>query len=174
VYVLDQRGREVRRIEGLTDLTGIAVDRTGVVHVSDLLEGFPAGGPGPGFDPSTVGQVVRIDRHGDRTYSQVTMPSGLVLEDGDLYASARSVGSFVMMPSAGQVSGSGRTRSDRRLRRAPHIRRAGQLVSMPPSTGSVVPVTYPPASLTRKISAAASSWGWPIRPTSTRGSWDSR
>jgi hypothetical protein len=84
-------------------VTGIAVDRTGVVHVSDLLEGFPAGGPGPGFDPSTVGQVVRIDRHGDRTYSQVTMPCGLVLEDGDLYASARSVGSFVMMPSAGQV-----------------------------------------------------------------------
>jgi hypothetical protein len=79
------------------------VDRTGVVHVSDLLEGFPAGGPGPGSDPSTVGQVVRIDRHGDRTYSQVTMPSGLVLEDGDLYASAWSVGSFVMMPSAGQV-----------------------------------------------------------------------
>ena len=35
------------------------------------------------------------------------------------------------------------------------------------------PVTYPPASLTRKSSAAASSTGSPLRPTSTRPSCDS-
>jgi hypothetical protein len=103
VFVLDQRGHEVRRIEGFTDLTGIAVDCHGIVYVSDLLEGFPQGEPPADFDPSTVGQVVRIDRHGDRTYSQVTMPTGLVIDDGDLYASAWSIASFMMMPSAGQV-----------------------------------------------------------------------
>jgi DNA-binding beta-propeller fold protein YncE len=103
VYVLDQKGQEVRRIEGFSDLTGIAVDRDGVVYASDLLEGLPEGQPGPDFDPGTVGQVVRVDPNGDRTYAQVTMPSGLVVDNGDLYASAWSVASMLMMPSAGQV-----------------------------------------------------------------------
>jgi sugar lactone lactonase YvrE len=102
VYVLNQLGHEVRRLEGFTSPTGIAVDCEGVVTVSELLEGLPAGQPGPGFDPSTVGQVVRVGRIGDRTYAQVTMPTGLVIEDGQLYASAWSGGS-VMVPSAGQV-----------------------------------------------------------------------
>ena len=48
---------------------------------------------------------------------------------------------------------------------------AGAYVEViPPSTGSVTPVTYPPASLARKTSAAASSSGSPLRLTSSRRS----
>ena len=92
---------------------------------------------------------------------------------------------FVTLGAADRPDGTG-GHDPRRLRRGPlpalvpggligaagHD--AGQLVSIPPSTGRVVPVTYPPASLTRKISAAASSSGSPLRPASTRGICDSR
>jgi streptogramin lyase len=103
VFVLDEHGNEVRRIEGFTDLTGIAVDCEGVVYVSDLFEGAPAGEPGPGFDPSVVGQVIRVDRDDHRTYADVTMPTGLLIQDGELYASAWSVASFLGLPSRGEV-----------------------------------------------------------------------
>jgi hypothetical protein len=105
VYVLDKRGKVVRVIKHLTGLTGIAVDRRGTVYVSELLEGAPEGeGPPPAdFDASTVGQVVRIDRHDHRSYAQVTMPTGLEFHDGRLYASAWSVAAFLGMPGAGEV-----------------------------------------------------------------------
>ncbi|SDX84767.1 hypothetical protein SAMN05661080_01447 [Modestobacter sp. DSM 44400] len=73
--------------------------------------------------------------------------------------------------TAGAATVAGPTATRPRGRRLPG---PGQLVSMPPSTGSVAPVTYPPASLARNTSAAASSIGSPIRPTSTRGNCDSR
>jgi hypothetical protein len=105
VYVLDQRGHVVRVIGGLDNATGVAVDGHGTVYVTDLLQGAPPnGGPPPaGFDPATVGQVVRIDRHGSRSYSQVAMPNGLLIEDGSLYATAWSIAIQVGIPSAGQV-----------------------------------------------------------------------
>ena len=97
VYVLDQDGDEVRRIENLTSVTGVAVDRRGAVYVSDLLEGAPEGeGPPPaGFDPATVGELVRIDEDDERTTLQVTMPVGLEIEDGQLYSTAWSVAAFL-------------------------------------------------------------------------------
>ncbi|WP_409332128.1 ScyD/ScyE family protein [Trujillonella humicola] len=75
VYVLDQHGRVVRTIEGLNPMTGIAVDRRGTVYASELLPG----------------QVVRIDRHGNRSYVAVPTPQGLEFRDGSLYVAADSV-----------------------------------------------------------------------------------
>ena len=69
-----------------------------------MLYGAPAGDgpPPPGFDPSKVGQITRI-RHGHRTHAQVTMPTGLDLRHGNLYASAWSIASFVGIQHAGQI-----------------------------------------------------------------------
>jgi hypothetical protein len=100
VHVLDRRGREVGRIDGLTAPTGIAVGGRGAVYVSNVLEGAPEGEPPAGFDPATVGEVTRIDRDGTRTEAQVPMPTGLLIEDGELYASAWSVLSFLAPPEA--------------------------------------------------------------------------
>ncbi|MGY1631302.1 ScyD/ScyE family protein [Geodermatophilus sp. SYSU D01186] len=103
VYVLDSDGDVVDVLEDFTSAAGVAVDRDGNVYVAELLEGMPAGMPGPGFDPATVGRVVRVDTDGERTYSQVTMPSGLLVEDGTLYASAWSVAGFVGLAGRGEV-----------------------------------------------------------------------
>jgi DNA-binding beta-propeller fold protein YncE len=103
VYVLDQRGHVVRTIKGLSNATGVAVDDHGTVYVTDLLQGAPEGPPAAGFDPATVGQVVRVDRHGHRTYSQVTMPNGLLFEDGRLWASGWSIAGQLGQQHAGQV-----------------------------------------------------------------------
>jgi outer membrane protein assembly factor BamB len=106
VYVLDQDGDEVRRIEGLTAVTGLAVDRSGAVYVSSLLAGAPEGeGPPPAdFDPATVGELTRIDEDDTRTTLQVTMPVGLEIEDGQLYSTAWSVaGMLLQQPGLGEV-----------------------------------------------------------------------
>jgi hypothetical protein len=97
VYVLDQHGTIVRVIDGLTAPTGVEVDRRGRVYVSDVVQGAPEGeGPPPaGFDASTVGVVTRIDRDGTKTEADVTMPTGLLFDNGKLYASAWSIASFV-------------------------------------------------------------------------------
>lgn len=106
VYVVDRRGRLVHTYTGFTAPTGVAVDRRGTVYVSELFEGAPQGeeAPGPDFDPASVGQVVQVSPRGDeRRYAQVTMPSGLLHEDGRLWASAWAVASFVGIPEGGQV-----------------------------------------------------------------------
>ncbi len=102
IYKLNRHGKVLRVWKGLTAPTGIAVRQDGTMYVSHVLEGAPQGQPGPGFDPSTVGQITRIDG-ARRTHSQVTMPTGLDLKNGDLYASAWSVASFVGIQHAGQV-----------------------------------------------------------------------
>jgi len=116
VYVVNATtGRLKRVIRGLSGPTGVAVDRrTGTVYVSELLEGAPQEEPGPGFDPSAVGQIVRIAPNGRRAYAQVTMPSGLLFTGGKLYASAWSIAGFLGMSDAGQVV----KVSDRAFRRA--------------------------------------------------------
>lgn len=103
VYVVNRHGRLVRTITGFSAPTGVAVDRNGTVYVSELLEGAPADTPPPGFDPSTVGQIVAVPRFGPRSYAQVTMPSGLLWSHGKLYASAWAIASFVGISDAGQV-----------------------------------------------------------------------
>ncbi len=104
VHKLDATtGELVASYDGLTGATGVAVGDDGSVYVSELFEGAPAGPPPPGFDPSTVGQIVRIAPDGTRTAAQVTMPTSLVWGHGRLYASAWSVAGFFGMPGAGQV-----------------------------------------------------------------------
>jgi hypothetical protein len=104
VYVLDQDGKVVRVIEKLTAPTGIDVDRHGTVYVSNVIEGAPQGAPGPGFDPATVGQITRIECDGTRSTAEVTMPTGLLVEHGDLYAAAYGVAVQVGLPAgSGQV-----------------------------------------------------------------------
>ena len=104
VYVLSEDGDVVDVIEDLTSLTGVAVDDDGTVYASDLLEGAPTEDPPPAdFDPAAVGEVVRVDTDGTRSYAQVTMPTGLEIEDGRLYTSAWSVAAFVGLEAAGEV-----------------------------------------------------------------------
>jgi hypothetical protein len=104
VYVLSRKGEVVRVIDGLTSPTGLTVDGNGVVYVSNVVEGAPAGPPGPEFDPATVGDVTRIDRRGERTVAQVPMPTGLQTRGGVLFASAWSLADAVGLPGdAGEV-----------------------------------------------------------------------
>lgn len=107
VYVLDPFGGKVLgTISGFDSPTGVAVGDSGAVYVSELLEGLPAGdGPPPaGFDPSTVGRIVRVERSGARTAAQVTMPLSLKVVDGQLYSTAwSSAGIFGFGAHLGQV-----------------------------------------------------------------------
>jgi len=103
VYVLEQDGDEVRRIEGLTSIAGVAVDHDDTVYVSELFFGAPEEEPGPGFDPSSVGRVVQIEKDGDREAAAVTLPTGLEFEDGELYASAWSIAIFLGLENRGEV-----------------------------------------------------------------------
>jgi sugar lactone lactonase YvrE len=102
VYVLEQDGEEIRRIEGLTGITGLAVQDDDV-YVSELFFGAPEEEPGPDFDPTPVGRLVKIDPDGDREAAAVTLPAGLEFEDGDLYASAWSVAIFLGLEDRGEV-----------------------------------------------------------------------
>ncbi|MFQ1002865.1 ScyD/ScyE family protein [Modestobacter sp. SSW1-42] len=99
VYVLSPEGQVVHVIDGLTSPTGLAVDGHGTVYVSNVGEGAPEGEPGEGFDPADVGEVTRISWRGERSTAQVTMPTGLLARDGDLYASAWSVAAFLGLPA---------------------------------------------------------------------------
>ncbi len=105
VYVVDRWGHLVRTIRGFSSPTGVAVGEHGTVYVSELLQGAPEGDgpPPPGFDPTTVGQIVRVPRWGHRSYAQVTMPSGVLWRHGRLYSSAWAVAAFLGMSDAGQV-----------------------------------------------------------------------
>lgn len=102
LYKLNAHTGKVQRVwKGFDAPTGIAVRKDGTIYFSQVLEGAPAE-PGPGFDPSTVGQVTRI-RKGKVATAQVTMPTGLALKDGRLYATAWSIAGMLGIPGAGQV-----------------------------------------------------------------------
>ncbi len=106
VYVLNATtGEVIREITGLSGPTGVAVDAAGNVYASEVLEGAPEGEgpPPPGFDPSAVGQIVKIAPDDSRTYAQVTMPSGLLMKNGKLYASTWAVASFLGIKDVGQI-----------------------------------------------------------------------
>jgi hypothetical protein len=102
VFVLDQDGEEIRRIEGLTSITGLAVENDDV-YVSELFFGAPEEEPGPDFDPTPVGRVVKIEKDDDRSAVGVTLPAGLEFEDGELFASAWSIAIFLGLEDRGEV-----------------------------------------------------------------------
>jgi hypothetical protein len=103
VYKLNARTGKVQRVwKGFTAPTGIAVRKDGTIYISEVLYGAPEGPPPPGFTPADVGRITRI-HNGHIKHAQVTMPTGLVLKNGRLYASAWSVASFMGLQHAGQV-----------------------------------------------------------------------
>jgi DNA-binding beta-propeller fold protein YncE len=105
IWKLDGRsGKVLKAWHGFTSLTGVAVAPNGTLYASEVLFGAPPGEgpPPPGFDPSTVGRITRI-QHGSITHAQVTMPTGLEYFGGRLYASAWSIASFLGIPHAGQL-----------------------------------------------------------------------
>jgi len=107
IYVLDSRtGKQKRVITGLSSPTGVAVSANGTVYVSELLHNAPEfgpEGPPPGFDPATVGRLVKIAPDGNRTYAAVTMPTGLAYHRNAVWASAWSIAGFVGIADAGQI-----------------------------------------------------------------------
>ena len=101
VYVLDAYSGKIKRvITGLDAPTGVAVDWCGNVYVSEVLEGVATA-----TDPSTFGRIVKIATDDSKTYAQVTMPVGLLIDNGVLYSSAWSLAGMlpVPIPNAGQV-----------------------------------------------------------------------
>ena len=103
VYKLNARTGRVQRVwNGLTAPTGIAVRSDGTIYVSEVLHGAPAGNPPAGFNPASVGRLTRI-KHGRITHTHVTMPTGLSLRHGRLYASAWSIASFLGIQHVGRV-----------------------------------------------------------------------
>lgn len=106
VYVLDAVTGAVREvIEGFSGPTGVAVAPDGTVFVSEVLFGAPApdAPPADGFDPASIGRIVRVSPSGERATAAVTMPTGLRYTGGRLYASAWSIASFFGMTDVGQV-----------------------------------------------------------------------
>jgi hypothetical protein len=104
IYKLNARTGKVQNVwRNLTGPTGVAVRRDGTIFFSQVLHNAPQGQPGPDFDPSTVGRIVRIE-DGHRTFAQVPMPIGLLLRDGKLYSSSWSVaGAFMGAKGAGTI-----------------------------------------------------------------------
>jgi len=103
IYKLNARtGKVQNKWTNLDAPTGVAVRRDGTIFFSQVLHGAPAGPPAPGFDPADVGRIARI-KDGKRTYAPVTMPTGLLLRNGLLYASSWSIASFLGMQDAGTV-----------------------------------------------------------------------
>lgn len=105
VWKLDPTsGRVLRTWSGFTAPTGIAVGGDGSIYLSEGLYGAPQGPPPAGFDPASVGRIVRVAPNGHRSYAQVTMPIGMRFYHGALYSTAWSLAAFVGLPAtSGQV-----------------------------------------------------------------------
>jgi len=103
IYKLNVHTGKVQRVwKGFTAPTGLAVRPDGTMYFSQVFYGAPEGAPPADFNPATIGRITRI-HHGHMTNAQVTMPTGLVLKGGHLFASAWSVASFLGLEHAGQV-----------------------------------------------------------------------
>jgi outer membrane protein assembly factor BamB len=106
IYVLNPTTGKIQQIfKGFTGLTGLTVAADGTIYASEVEYGAPPGEgpPPPGFNPAKVGRIVRIAPNGTVTYAQVTMPTGLALNGGKLYASTWSIAGFLGIKHAGQI-----------------------------------------------------------------------
>ena len=103
VYKLNPRNGHVRRVWGsFTAPTGVAVGRDGSIYVSQVFYNAPQGAPPPGFNPASVGRIIRVS-HGHVSTARVTMPVGLKLVNGGLYSTSWSVASFLGIAHAGRI-----------------------------------------------------------------------
>ncbi|MBV9831438.1 MAG: ScyD/ScyE family protein [Marmoricola sp.] len=104
VYRLSRTGHVRAVWKNFTALTGIAVTPNRTVYLSQVTHGAPEGAPPPDFNPATVGQIVRVGRHGGLSAAQVTMPVGLVIRHGHLFSTAWSVAdAFLGAKGMGQI-----------------------------------------------------------------------
>ncbi|MCC6435420.1 MAG: ScyD/ScyE family protein [Acidimicrobiales bacterium] len=95
-------GSVLDTIGGLDSPTGVAVGDDGSVYVSEGIHGAPQGPPPADFDPAAIGRIVRIAPDGARSYAAVTMPVGLLWDDGELFSTAWSL-TGPDLPGAGQI-----------------------------------------------------------------------
>ncbi|HET6482321.1 MAG TPA: ScyD/ScyE family protein [Actinoplanes sp.] len=103
IFKLDGRsGKVLDKWTGFTSLTGVAVSPYGTIFASEVLFGAPAGNPPPGFDPSKVGRLTRIE-HGKVTHAAVTMPTGVQFTHGKLYATSWSIAGMLGIKDAGRL-----------------------------------------------------------------------
>ena len=103
VYRLSRKGHVRSVWQNFTALTGIAVGPHRTVYLSQVTHGAPEAAPPPGFNPATVGQIVRVNRHGTSA-AQVTMPVGMVIRHGHLFSTAWSVADgFLGAKGMGQI-----------------------------------------------------------------------
>jgi hypothetical protein len=108
VYVLDAWTGAVKRvITGLTAPTGVVTDNQGNVYTSEVTFNAPGeGAPPKGFNPASIGRVVKTAKNGTQTQAAVTMPIGLAINsyNNELYSTAWSLGQmFLGLPDAGQL-----------------------------------------------------------------------
>lgn len=104
IYRVGLRSQRVERVwRGLDAPTGLAVSARRDLFYSQALSDFPAGPPGPGFNPATVGSIVKIARNGRTSTAQVTMPTGLLFSGGRLFSLAWSLAPFLEIPDAGEL-----------------------------------------------------------------------
>ena len=105
IFQLDGKtGAVLRTWTGFGEgLTGVAVAGDGTLYASELLHGAPQGNPPKGFDPSTVGRIVKVSPTGAMSYAPVPMPAGIAWHDGALYSTAWSVAGMIGQSHAGQV-----------------------------------------------------------------------
>ena len=116
----------------------------GNVYLSELQENAPEGDPPPGVDPSPVGRIVQITPNGRKTSAHVTMPAGLLIDNGVLYASAWSIAGIPHPTSLPPVRWSGSS-----------IRR-----SLPPSTDRRSGSGLPGNAARRTVRRAALLYRW--------------
>jgi hypothetical protein len=95
VYVLDRRGRLLRVIRHLDQVTGVAVGPGGTVYVSEIF----GGQQGP-FDKAgrPTGRIVSIRPDGTRFNRYAPHPGGVAVRGGHLYVSV-----FSVSPTLGKV-----------------------------------------------------------------------
>ena len=96
-------GRLRKTLAGFNSPTGVAVDGRGNVYVAELLYNAPASENPTPEEVAATGRIVKVAPNGQRTYAHATLPNGLLISGGKLYASTYSIAFFFGAVGAGQV-----------------------------------------------------------------------